>query len=238
MNDFFNSLNIKQQSTSLVALGLDPDSSVSNIRKWGAQRIIDYSRHVCCVKFNLAFYLTRVNSGIPDLRYLIDCAHNMGLLAILDGKFNDIGHSSNSYAEFAFRSLNADAVTLNPLLGEDSIKPFAAYPDKGIFLLGTASNPSSWQFMSQHDYYLMLLELLNKFAAGVVIGANMVGVINYFRMRSESWLLCPGVGAQGADIDKLMNHTNGNNIVIPVSRYLSDKTAGLELANKLQRPKS
>ena len=220
-----------------MALGLDPDSNVLNVRKWGADRIIDYSRNVCCVKFNLAFYLTRVGNGVSDLRYLIDCAHHLGLLAILDGKFNDVGHSSTSYAKFAFQSLRADAVTLNPLLGEDSIKPFAAYPDKGIFLLGTTSNPSSWQFMSQHDYYLMLLELLDKFAAGVVIGANMVGVINYFRMRSQSWLLCPGVGAQGADVGKFIQHTHGDKVIVPVSRYLDDKSAGLALANELQRPK-
>ena len=219
-----------------MALGLDPDSSVVNIRKWGAQRIIDYSRHVCCVKFNLAFYLTRVGNGAADLRYLIDCAHHLGLQAILDGKFNDIGHSSANYAKFAFQSLRADAVTLNPLLGEDSIKPFAAYSEKGIFLLGTTSNPSSWQFMSQHDYYLTLLELLEKFSAGVVIGANMVGVISYFRVRSDSWLLCPGVGAQGADVDKFMQQTSGEKVIVPVSRALEDKLAGVALAAKLQQP--
>ena len=219
-----------------MALGLDPDSSVLNIRQWGAQRIVDYSRHVCCVKFNLAFYVTRVSNGLNDLRYLIDCAHKVGLLTILDGKFNDIGHSSSNYAKFAFKGLRADAVTLNPLLGEDSIKPFAAYPDKGIFLLGTTSNPSSWQFMSQHDYYLMLLEQLEKFSAGVVIGANMVGVINYFRMRSDSWLLCPGVGAQGADVNKFMQQTNGDRVIVPVSRALDDKSEGLALSHKLQQP--
>ena len=235
MADFFSNIRERQPKTSVMALGLDPDSSVLNVRKWGAERMIDYSGHVCCVKFNLAFYLTRIENGVADLRYLIDCAHQLGLLAILDGKFNDIGHSSANYAKFAFQGLRADAVTLNPLLGEDSIKPFADYSDKAIFLLATTSNPSSRQFMSQHDYYLMLLELLDKFAAGVVMGANMVGVINYFRMRSKSWLLCPGIGTQGADVDKFMQQTRGDKVIVPVSRYLANKSAGLALASKLQR---
>ena len=236
MNAFFSRLSERQKRTSLMALGLDPEPNLDNLRKWGAQRIIDYSRHICCVKFNLAFYLAHSGGGITDLKYLIDCAHDLGLPTILDGKFNDVGHSSASYAIFAFKRLRADAVTLNPLLGEDSVKPFADYSDKAIFLLGTTSNPSSRQFMSQQEYYSTLLELLEEFETGVVIGANMVEVISYFRVRSDSWLLCPGVGAQGADADKFMQQTQGEKVIVPVSRYLQNKADGIALAAKLQLP--
>jgi orotidine-5'-phosphate decarboxylase len=97
---------------------------------------------VCAYKPNLGFWLAEGTAGLRALQDLIASIPDH-LPVILDGKFNDVGHTAAAYARAAFETLGADAVTANPYLGLDSLRPFLERADRGVFLLTRTSNPSA-----------------------------------------------------------------------------------------------
>ncbi|MDY6874641.1 MAG: orotidine-5'-phosphate decarboxylase [Chloroflexota bacterium] len=96
----------------------------------------------CAYKPNLGFWLAEGSVGLRALQDLISYIPNH-LPVILDAKFNDVGHTAAAYARAAFETLGVDAVTANPYLGLDSLRPFLQQADRGIFLLARTSNPSA-----------------------------------------------------------------------------------------------
>ncbi|MBN2150053.1 MAG: orotidine-5'-phosphate decarboxylase, partial [Candidatus Lokiarchaeota archaeon] len=96
------------------------------------------------VKPQLAFYMA--HDAMDALKRTIKKAKGLGLLVILDGKFNDIGSTSEAYATAAFDVLGADAATVNGYLGTDCVEPFLKRPGKGAFVLAKTSNKSSGEF--------------------------------------------------------------------------------------------
>ena len=210
----------QRRCNSLLVLGMDPQPGVADLRAWGQSRIAACAPYCCACKFNLAFFLLRADSGLDDLRYLCACARAHGLSVILDAKFNDVSHSASAYADFAFQRLEADALTVNPLLGADSVAAFARYADKAIFLIAHSSNPGSGVFMGP-DYYQRLLAVSADSAnVGFVVGANALEALHYFRNHGEPWLLSPGLGAQGADAEPLLASTKRRALLVPLSRGL------------------
>ena len=110
--------------------------------------IIDQTKDlVCAYKINMAFYEVLGKQGYEILEKTVDYTPN-DILVILDGKRNDIGNTAKKYAQSLFETLKADAVTINPYLGSDGIKPFLEYKDKCSFVLCRTSNPSAKEFLS------------------------------------------------------------------------------------------
>ena len=163
----------------------------------------------CAVKPNAAFFEALGPIGEEALHGLVERLPP-GLPVILDGKRNDIGNTARKYAEAAFEALGADAVTVTPYLGRDTVEPFAAYADKGVFLLARTSNASAGDFQDLMVGTERLYEAVARKSMewnkefgnlGLVAGATYPDELA--RLRSICGdgvpLLIPGVGAQGAD---------------------------------------
>ncbi len=138
---------------SLLCVGLDPDPAVfpahfgsggpgQMLLDWGKRLIDQTADLVCCYKPNIAFYEQFGAAGWQALRQTI-AAVPAGIPVLLDAKRGDIGSTATAYARAAFDELGADAVTVNPYLGRDSVAPFLAYPGKAVFVLCYTSNPSA-----------------------------------------------------------------------------------------------
>jgi len=220
---------------SLLCVGLDPQQDMlpkkENIEEslfdWGKRIIEQTSDLVCCYKPNFAFYeqfgldglraLQRTLAEIPD-----------AIPVILDVKRGDIGSTADALAAAAYDQWGADAVTLSPYLGEDSIKPFLKTKDKAVFILCLTSNPSAGQI--QHHGLPPLFEQIARISQtwgdpdqiGLVMGATRPEELALIRkICPETWILAPGVGAQGADLSAALQaglRHDGSGLIIPVSR--------------------
>ncbi len=172
------------------------------------------------VKPNYAFYAQYGFDGIKALKTIIQIYKAEGFDIILDVKRGDIGTTAAAYAKEAFEFFTADAVTLAPYMGYDSIKPFVDnYPEKGYYVLCKTSNKSSSDFQNlivdNERLYLKVAEKLiawNKNGLGAVVGATypveLEEISKKFYVSSnkkEIPLLLPGVGSQGGDLEKIIN---------------------------------
>ena len=111
-----------------------------------ARAIIEATQDlVCAYKPNLGFFLAEGAAGIVALERIVR-AIPPDIPIILDGKFGDIGNTAQAYARGAFEQFHADAVTLSPYIGSDSVKPFLADPARGAFVLARTSNPNAGEF--------------------------------------------------------------------------------------------
>jgi orotidine-5'-phosphate decarboxylase len=154
---------------------------------------------------------------------------------ILDAKRGDIGSTAEQYAIEAFERYKADAVTVNPYMGRDSVEPWLAYADKGVILLCRTSNPggSDLQFRKVDAGDTLLYELVAEKVAkewnttgqcALVVGATFPGEIAKVRqIVGELPLLVPGIGAQGGDIEatvKAGRTAAGTGLMINSSRAI------------------
>ena len=208
---------------SLLCVGLDPDPKqfpASLKGEGGAilsfcRDIVDATADlVCAFKPQIAYFAA---CGAEDqLEQLIDHIHRQHphIPVILDAKRGDIGSTATQYAIEAFERYKADAVTVNPYMGFDSIEPYLAYPDKGVIVLCRTSNPggSDLQFLKVDDTTQseLIYERVARLAAtrwnkngqlGLVVGATFPEEIARVRaIVGDMPLLIPGIGAQGGDI--------------------------------------
>lgn len=213
--------NASKKNNSLLCIGLDVDlnkipkqhSSIFGFNK----SIIDATKDlVCAYKPNIAFYEMHGIKGIEALIQTIDYIHKFDIPVILDAKRGDIGNSSAAYAKAVFEVYKADAVTVSPYMGYDSVKPFIDYQDRGVFVLCLTSNPGAKDF--QPPVYK---EVAKKFSsAGLVVGATKPEELKEIRrIAPNALLLIPGVGAQGGDLGSIVK-IGGKNIIINSSRSI------------------
>jgi orotidine-5'-phosphate decarboxylase len=147
------------------------------------------------------------------LTRLIDYIHaaHPGIPVILDAKRGDIGATATQYAREAYARYRADAVTINPYMGFDSIEPYLAWADKGVILLCRTSNPGGDDLQMREDRQgEKLFERVARLAAhdwnrngqcALVVGATYPQEIARVRSLAGNMpLLVPGIGAQGGDI--------------------------------------
>ena len=160
-----------------------------------------------------------------------------GVPVLLDAKRGDIGSTAEMYAKEAFQRFNADAVTINPYMGLDSMKPFLDFAEKGIFILCRTSNPGGSDLQNlvladgkrlyEHVAELAVTDWNQNDNIALVVGATRPEEIADIRkITGEMTFLLPGVGAQGADIESLMKSGRGGEMIINSSRgiiYASDK---------------
>jgi orotidine-5'-phosphate decarboxylase len=174
-------------------------------------RVLDIvSPLVSVVKPQSAFFEALGPPGSTVLQHVLRRAKDLRLLTILEAKRGDIASTAAAYAEAAFEVLDADALTVNPYLGRDSVEPFlnrARRDDRGLFILVRTSNPGAGLFQnlncSGRPLYQHVAQAVNEWNAGrgdvgAVIGATHPTELKLLReMMPEVWFLIPGYGAQG-----------------------------------------
>lgn len=161
-------------------------------------------------------------------------------LLILDAKRGDVGHTAERYAHAAFQRVGADAVTLSPFLGADSLEPFVKHADKGAFLLCHTSNPGAveWQGLEVDGEPLFLrvarwAPTVSKHAnVGLVAGATKPEALKRIREAAPSLpLLIPGVGAQQGDLAAAVRAAFGGPYLINASRSILGASKGKDFAD-------
>ena len=215
--DIFEQIKLKR---SFLCVGLDTDinkipAELKNLKDPVFEfnkRIID-STHDLCVsyKLNLAFYETLGPAGLESLKKTVDyIPENIFLIA--DAKRGDIGNTSNMYASAFFEFYNFDAVTLSPYMGKDSVDPYLKYPGKWAILLALTSNKGSQDFQTlktERGYvYEEVLDISSTWGNSdqimYVVGATKASSLTSIRkIVPDNFLLIPGVGAQGGDLDEV-----------------------------------
>lgn len=208
-----------------------------------------------CYKPNAAFFeALGPNLGAATLlKVLKEIPSEIPIL--LDVKRGDIGTTAAAYADACY-DLGADAVTLSPLMGWDSVAPFVTdkYADKGAFLLCKTSNPGSNDLLglnlsSNRTLYEAIAQLSGQWASqyganlGLVVGATDPEALQRARRAAGQtvWILAPGVGAQGGDLEAACAaglNDGGSGLLIPVSRGISQApdpaAAAKELRDNIQ----
>ncbi|MBR7017873.1 MAG: orotidine-5'-phosphate decarboxylase [Prevotella sp.] len=181
--------------------------------------IIDATAPYCVAyKPNLAFYEAY---GLKGMKAFVDtCSYiqqnHPHHLIIADAKRGDIGNTSTMYARTFFEEYNVDALTVAPYMGEDSVTPFLAYPDKWVILLALTSNKGSHDFQLTEDptgQRLFEKVILKSQEWGTpenmmyVVGATQGRMFEDTRkVAPDHFLLVPGVGAQGGSLQEVCRY--------------------------------
>ena len=228
--------NFKKHN-SLICMGMDPILSKIPVEEKNVSKriykfyekilneIIHKNVYPSCVKPNYAFYARYGFEGIEALYNLIKLYKDNGLPVILDVKRGDIGTTAEAYAEESFDFFSADAVTLSPYLGRDSITPFSLkYPDKGYYVLCKTSNKSSGEIqdllVSGKPLYLVVAQFLAGLSIdgiGAVAGATYPDQLKAILDESSNSgnilpLLIPGIGTQGGDLKSIVSIIKSYNL--------------------------
>jgi orotidine-5'-phosphate decarboxylase len=211
----------EKRNQSMLCVGLDPEPSrFPGAWRGDASRIHDFCAGiveatkdlVLAFKPQIAYFAAhRAEDQLERLMATIRRTAP-GVPVILDAKRGDIGSTAEQYAREAFERYQADAVTLSPFLGRDSIEPYMRYDGRGLILLCRTSNPGGSDLQAQRlANGSMLYEHIARLAAnewnsggqiGLVVGATFPQEIARVRELAPNLpLLIPGVGAQGGDAE-------------------------------------
>jgi len=213
-----------REKQSFLCVGLDPDwdripfhlrSAEDPIYEFN-KAIIDATKDLCVAyKPNLAFYESRGAKGWASLEKTLahipsDC------FTIADAKRGDIGNTSRLYARAFFETFDFDAVTVAPYMGSDSVEPFLEFSSKWVILLGLTSNKGSADFQLQTNsagepLYAEVLRKAQEWGSPenlmYVIGATHPSKLAEIRqIAPDHFYLVPGIGAQGGDLQAVMDY--------------------------------
>ena len=229
-------LEIKNKD-SFLCIGLDTD--INKIPKFLLKEedpiflfnksIIDKTNPYCVAyKINTAFYESLGTSGWVSMKRTIDYINKNfpEIFTIADAKRGDIGNTSKMYAQTFFGNMNFDSVTINPYMGSDSVKPFLEFKNKISILLGLTSNIGALdiQLKKANKDYVFIEMIKSSMIWGnednmmYVVGATKPQHIEKIRKLIPShFLLIPGVGAQGGDLNEICKYAMNDNIGILVN---------------------
>ena len=196
-------------------------------------------------KPNLAFFEAYGLKGWKAFEKTIDYLNKNypNHFIIADAKRGDIGNTSGRYAKAFFENFGVDAVTISPYMGRDSIEPFLSYKDKYGVLLALTSNEGSRDFQFSEDkgvpLYQKVLRLSTKFKNSnklmYVVGATKSeNLIAIRKIVPDSFLLIPGVGAQGGNLKEVVqNGINSNcGLLVNSSRGIIYASSGTDFSTK------
>ena len=245
------------RSDSLVCVGLDPEierfpgavtGHPSPIFQFNRAIIDATADLVCAYKPQFAHYAAY--EAEDQLERTIEYIHRFypGVPVILDAKRGDVGNTAERYAIEAFERYGADAVTVNPYLGGDSLEPFLKHEDKGVVILCRTSNPGARDVqdleMGNRKLYHRIAELAAKSwnSRGnclLVVGATYPRELAEVReIVGDMPFLVPGVGAQGGDVDQAVRSgqtPDGTGLIISSSRSILYASAGEDFGSAARR---
>ena len=240
------------RNNSLVCVGLDPEperfpaglrTAPHAIFEFNRQIVDATADYACCYKPQFAHYAALGAEG--QLQSTIAYIHERypHLPVILDAKRGDIGSTATRYAQEAFDRYAADAVTVNPYLGFDSVEPFLRYRDKGVIVLCRTSNPGARDFQDLQvggdKLYRRIAECVSRDwnAAGnclLVVGATYPDELAEIRaVTGDMTFLVPGIGAQGGDVAAAVRAGRtaaGKGLIINSSRGILYAGSGADFA--------
>ena len=218
--------NIKRKR-SFLCVGLDTDlrkipehlMRTENPMLTFNRAIIDATAGSCVAyKPNVAFYESMGAFGVQVLEHTVAYIREQypDQFIIIDGKRGDIGNTGMHYARSAYEYLKADALTVAPYMGQDSVKPFLEYKDKWVVLLALTSNQGASDFQltknEEEDFFFeQVLKTSSQWSDDehmmYVVGATQAEYLQRVRnIVPNHFLLVPGIGAQGGDFDQLIEH--------------------------------
>ena len=249
---FKSKLRASEDATgSLLCLGLDPEPdllpptierSPAGVATFVQTMVEAVGDAVASYKLNLAFY----ERWGRDASWLLDQALRSlppDRPVILDAKRSDIGSTAQAYAHAVFEAWGADAVTVHPYLGYDSLAPFLAHKEKEVFIVCRTSNPGAAEFQHLRSDGEALYRHVAR--AGVrwdhhgniafVVGATAPAELRDVRqIAGDRLLLVPGIGAQGGDLTAAVTaalRQDGRGALIPVSRGILFASSGSDYAD-------
>lgn len=206
---------------SFLCVGLDPDpdriphafgEGVEGMENF-CKAMVKATHHVAVAfKPNLAFFEQYGAEGWAALERVVESVPS-DVLVIADAKRGDIGNTASRYARAMFEGLGADAATVAPYMGRDSIEPFTAFDGRWTILLALTSNPSAndFEFHGNTPLFREVLQQSQAFKNAdrlmYVVGATRPEVFKDVReVVPEAFLLVPGVGAQGGTVEEVALH--------------------------------
>lgn len=231
-----------QQTSSMLCVGLDPDPArFPDIFQKSPEPVFEFNKFiidsvadlVCAFKPQIAHYAAigaerQLEQSIQYIRHRYP-----QLLIILDAKRGDIGSTAQMYAQEAFERYDADAVTMNPYMGDDAIEPFLVRPDRGAILLCRTSNSGARQFQDQQIEGRPLYGLVAKWAEErwrqqsnimLVVGAGGAQEMADIRkIAPHVAFLVPGIGEQGGDPATVVRaglRPSGDGLLVSSSRAI------------------
>ncbi len=244
---FFSRLEARARAiNSLLVVGLDPHpadlaSPTAVSAREFCLRLIEATHDLALAyKPNAAFFEAFGPEGWQVLQEVIAAVPD-GIPVLLDAKRGDIASTAEAYARSAFENLKAQAITLSPYLGRDSLDPFISDPERGVFLLCKTSNPGSGDLQDLpvlidqngsldtclvYEQVARLAQAWNtRDNLGLVVGATHPQALGRVRgLAADLWILAPGVGPQGGDLAAALRaglRADGLGLLLPVSRTIS-----------------
>ncbi len=254
--DWNDLLKAQWQAKRFLCIGLDPDMTKIPAHLRGASpretivafnsAIIDATGDIAgFYKPNTAFYEAYGEEGWAALRETIRYIHTAAptVPVILDAKRGDIGNTNEGYVRSIFDDLEADAVTLHPYLGAESIAPFLSRSDKGVIVLCRTSNPGAGEFQDlivdgEPLYKRVAKDVVASWNAkgncALVVGATYPEELAQVRdIAPHLPILIPGIGVQGGDLTaavKAGRDSNGQGFIISASRSILYASNGEDFA--------
>jgi orotidine-5'-phosphate decarboxylase len=228
-----------------LCVGLDPDPALlppGVAIETFLRGIVDATRDlVCCYKPNLAFFEAYGVSGQLVLRNLLQAIPDT-IPVLVDAKRGDTPQTMRAYARAIFDELRADAVTVNPYMGGDSLAPFFDYPDRGVFVLCKTSNPGAVEIQdlavaSSTGSEPLFVSVARRALSwdkhgtlGLVVGATYPSDAAAVRQLAPlAPILLPGIGAQSGDLERAVHAAvdrDGAGAIVNVSRSLLYASSG------------
>ncbi len=254
-------VSLIQERRSFLCVGLDTDPAKMPEHLRNTQdgifqfnrAIIDATIDLCVAyKPNIAFYEALGLEGLRQLKLTMDYIHSLQkpVFTIADAKRGDIGNTSERYAK-AFLDpqgdFNFDAITVAPYMGADSVTPFTVYPGKWVILLALTSNKGAFDFQLTEDktgtpLYQRVLETSKQWGNEdnmmYVVGATKAEMLtDVRRIVPGSFLLVPGVGAQGGSLEEVCRYGLNNDcgLLVNSSRGIIYASSGTDFAEAAAR---
>jgi orotidine-5'-phosphate decarboxylase len=241
-----------ERNDSLVCVGLDPEierfpahvrATPSPIFQFNRSIIDATADLVCAYKPQFAHYAAY--EAEDQLERTIEYIHRVhpGVPVILDAKRGDIGNTAERYAIEAFERYGADAVTVNPYLGGDSLEPFLRHSERGVIILCRTSNPGAVDLQDLPAGGRPLYQVVAELAARrwnsrgnclLVVGATYPRELAEVRsIVGDMPLLVPGIGAQGGDVEQAVASgctRSGTGLIVSSARAILYASAGEDFA--------
>lgn len=215
-----------KKKRSFLCVGLDVDlEKVPSFIASGSDPLFDFSKaivdataaYAVAFKPNIAFFETYGPEGMDALKRTMDYVHTKypEIFTIADAKRGDIGNTSTRYAKAYFSTFGFDSITVAPYMGKDSVEPFLAFQDKHTILLALTSNAGASDFQfSESEGKPLHHHVISKSKTYegadrlmYVVGATKASALSEIRkLIPNSFLLVPGVGAQGGSLAEVVGH--------------------------------